>query len=117
MLTDEEIAEMQQMRNDGYTLKEIAEKYHVTISTVGYNTRGKTRNLARNRVDAYIYPNISKWLVDNNLSICNAAKMMDINNCTLNSLLLGTRTNPTKFVIDAILKATGLTYEQAFREE
>lgn len=62
-----------------------------------------------------IYPNVDRWMRINDVDCVALAKQMGVVHGTVYHMLSGG--NPTKFVIDRLLEVTGLTYEQAFREE
>lgn len=63
-----------------------------------------------------IYPNISKWMRDNNFSFTNMSYATNIEYKMLRSFLIGEKIG-RKDTIDKILKITGLTYEEAFYQE
>lgn len=108
ILTDEQIKQIQKMREDGRSVLEIAEKFYVSKSVVSkYTTIAKPRN--------FIYPNIEKWVTENGLTMKQAAFECDINLRLFREVVKGIKV-PSKTAIDCILKGTGMTYEEAFKE-
>lgn len=63
-----------------------------------------------------IYPGIEKYMNDHDYNIRVMAIHCKIPYTTMNWNLTG-RAVPSKITIDAILKATGMTYEEAFGED
>lgn len=68
------------------------------------------------------YPGLEKYIIDHNLSLREFSEMCGLCNSegknkasTIHRYLSG-KTNPGKKNIDKILKATGMTYEEAFQE-
>lgn len=116
-LTPEQIQEVLQMREDDYTLREIAKKMYVSVSLVAQivPSDGKRRR-PRDKKHRYVYPNIEKWLNDNRYTVMEFSKEVGVHSGTMSSHLLG-RSYPTKPVIDSILKVTGMSYEEAFEEQ
>lgn len=109
MLTKEQKIEMFSMKLDGKTFQEIAAKFSISTNQV--------RSILSNRVvTQYKYPNLANWLKANNLTQTNLATMTGFVPSQISLLLLG-RHDIRKSTIDAILNATGLTYEVAFSEE
>lgn len=104
------------MREDGYTLQEIADKLNVSETTISFYVPKGQHNQARNRIDYYKYPNINNWLVENKLPLYKLAKMLDVNVSTVLSYFTGA-TEFKKPTIDKLLEVTGLTYEEAFAEK
>lgn len=112
-MTNEERVKMFRMRLEGATLQEIADKYGVTREWVrqlipGIEGRGRKPKPAA-------YPALSEWLQDNELSRFAFGKMCGVSTCCIGNILNGKR-DPSKDTIDAILKVTGLPYEEAFRK-
>lgn len=70
----------------------------------------------RRRTKKGIYPNLEKWLKDNGKTYYALATETGINHSTVYGILYGDR-GCTKYSIDAILRVTGMTYEEAFKEE
>lgn len=62
------------------------------------------------------YPKLYEVLPEKYGTFSAAAKRIGMSRTELSSILRGWRT-PTKIIIDCILAASGLTYEEAFKEE
>lgn len=115
-MTNEQIEEMGKMRNDGYTLQEIADKFGVSkqwvaqlIPTGGYKMNPET-------LDKMVYPNIANWMRKNHYNMRKLVSETGLTLQTLRRMLIEGR-DPRKYQIDKILKVTGLTYEVAFYKE
>ena len=63
-----------------------------------------------------IYPNLEKWIWMNCKSISDFAGRIGVAHKTVITLMKGER-GTTKYVIDLILKETGMTYEKCFEEK
>ena len=63
-----------------------------------------------------IYPNLEKWIWMNCKSISDFAGRIGVAHKTVITLMKGER-GTTKYVIDLILKETGMTYEKCFKEK
>ena len=116
------LLEMIKMRLDGCTYQEIADKYGVTRQCVQQsiaNFTGKERTARKSSLDRCIYPNIRKWMLDNNISMIKLSKM-----CGLAETHIGavrTKLNGEREFkiseIKAILKESGKTFEYMFCTE
>lgn len=108
------------LRAEDLTFEEIAEKMGCTRQYVSQllNESISNRNYARTwRAREVVYPNINKWLIENNMSLsrfareCGYTTSMPIRNCIIYAR------NTNKTVIDSILKVTGMDYEVAFHRD
>ena len=63
-----------------------------------------------------IYPNLEKWIWMNRKSISDFVGRIGVAHKTVITLMKGER-GMTKYVIDQILKETGMTYEKCFEEK
>ena len=63
-----------------------------------------------------IYPNLETWIWMNCKSISDFAGRIGVAHKTVITLMKGER-GTTKYVIDQILKETGMTYEKGFEEK
>ena len=63
-----------------------------------------------------IYPNLETWIWMNCKSISDFAGRIGVAHKTVITLMKGER-GTTKYVIDLILKETGMTYEKCFEEK
>lgn len=62
-----------------------------------------------------IYPNLETWIFINCTSVSDFARKAGVSKYAVLNLMEG-RGGTTKYVIDQILKKTGMTYETAFRQ-
>lgn len=109
-----------QERENGFTYKEIAEKYGITYQCVA-QACGKQSIPHFRYNETCIFPALRDWMNDNK---CNASEILrkmglthhGSNYCRMTNLLTG-RVELKKKEIDFFLKLTGMTYEELFREE
>lgn len=111
ILTKEQILDACAMRLDGYTLQEIADKHGVSkqyISTLV----PRISELST----VCIFPAIRTWMRSNGY---NGKKIAEFCGVTPNAVYAWLRgiNSITKANIDKMLQLTGMTYEEAFREE
>lgn len=114
MTNNDKIA-MFKMRLEGATYEEIAKEFGVTkqrIQQIMFRTLGERHRKSNDKI---VYPNIRKWLEEKELTIKKFAQSNGLNYGTILGALqhdeMSTKT------ANQILKATGLTYEEAFRKE
>lgn len=116
------LLEMIKMRLDGCTYQEIAEKYGITRQCVQQSISsftGKERSVRKSSLDICIYPNIRKWMLDNNISMIKLSKICGLAETHIGSVrakLCGEREFRIS-EIKAILKESGKTFEYMFRTE
>ena len=107
------------MRIDGYSYREIADKMGISKQAVQDTLK---RCLSRGGWDQAfcekcVYPNIFKYMQDHKINLSEFSTSTGIVYSNLSKFLKGA-SNPSQASIDKILKATGMTYEEAFwREE
>ena len=116
-MTNDEKVEAYRMRLEGATLQEVADRFGVTREWIRALTpapekRGKKKRNHKN----IIYPNINKFLYENRHSYSSFAKLIGMSGNAVYRALTGA-TSPTKKLIDRVLEATDMTYEEAFRGE
>ena len=125
MMTQENkdrLLEMIKMRLDGYTYQEIADKYGITRQCVQQsivNFVEKERNVRKSALDRCIYPNIKKWMIDNDISMIKLSKICgrtEKNTGAVRPKLNGEREFKIS-EIKAILKESGKTFEYMFSAE
>ena len=114
-MTDEEKVEAYKMRLEGSTLQEIADTFGVSKQYI-YQIIPYVNRSSCNKSCSCIYPNIQKWRKKNKVSMDSMAVLCGLHRSTL-ARSLAKNGNPTKKVIDKILKTTGMTYEEAFKTE
>lgn len=111
-----------QERMKGKTYAQIAKEYGVCYQTVWNACKGMQSGRFRAWTkERCIYPNLRKWLNDNRVSLdAFVVRMGCINSgqaaARFSDYLRG-RCNPTKKVIDGMLRVTGLTYEQMWERD
>lgn len=111
ILTKEQILDACSMRLDGYTLQEIADKYGVTRQ---YIATLVPRNAKTNTICTF--PLIKNWMAQNGYNGKKIAEFCGVTPNAVYAWLKGSN-SITKANIDKILQLTGMTYEEAFREE
>lgn len=116
MLTREQRLAMCRMRAEGHTLQDIADAFQVSRECVRQHVPSTSNHAYRMRaLKSCIYPNLAKWLYDKKLSFTDFAMLIDYDVKTVTKWLHG-ENNPKKDAIDAMLKETGMTYEELFKE-
>lgn len=118
----EKILEMVQMRIDGYTLQQIADKYGVSkqcvqqqLSIIAGNASPRPKGID----EKIIYPNLAKWMADNRIPKYKLSEMIGLKSkCTANIRfkLLGER-DFSITEIKKLLEITGQTFEYLFVEK
>lgn len=116
-MTTEQKAEMRRLRASGVTLQKIADQFGVTRECVRQNTIsiGGT-GYHKTAVHSCIYPNLAKWMDDNQCSFTDFAVLIDSNNKSVQRWLTG-KNAPSKTVIDRMRAVTGMSYEALFAQE
>lgn len=117
-MTNEQIFEAQKMREEGATLQEIGDKFGVSKQRISQIVqRGMYCKKSRyHHSNACIYPNIAHWRKQNRYTMKQFSELSGIKITTLSNLLRG-ECSTSKKIIDQLLSATGLTYEEAFKTE
>lgn len=67
----------------------------------------------RGKHAACIYPGIDAWLRSHNTSVMAFGNSIELPYTHIYHIVVG-KVSPTKRTIDKILRATGMTYEEAF---
>ena len=125
MINDKDKIKMFEMRVKGATLQEIGDKFGITrerVRQILKSTISRETSMIRGR-EGIIYPNISKWLKDNDISISEFTEMLGKNKetpksvCRISHILKGkTKQGFTMPEIRIVLEVTGMTFEKAFEE-
>lgn len=112
----EQKLEMFAMRLDGYTFQEIGDKYGVTGVAVreALEQAGRGNYWAKNARSRCVYKGLGYWIGIKSMNAKRISEKTGISSGTIERALKGE--NVCKNVIDAILKLSGLTYEEAFGE-
>ena len=106
-------AEAMRLLKKGYTQREVAERCGCTRQYISQIFPGKGRRYRAAEYDTMVFPGIANWLRKNRVTVNGLADKTGLYISQLSQTLHG-RSNPTKRTIDAILIATGMTYEEAF---
>lgn len=114
-MTREEKIDAFTMRLDGYTLQEIGDKYGQTRERIRKMFASITTESGIYRKN-YIYPNISDWMIDNNVKQSDLSKKLGCAPNTISAYLTG-RSHPTFAFINLMLELTKMPYEVAFSKE
>ena len=117
-MTREEKIDAFTMRLDGYTLQEIGDKYGLTRERIRQMFASITTKsgIPRKIYKNYIYPNISDWMIDNNVKQSDLSKKLGCAQVTISSYLTGK--NPPSFAfINLMLELTKMPYEVVFSKE
>lgn len=104
----------QALRNKGMTYEEIGQIFGVSRQCVHETICRGTDNFHKASVMKVKYVGLRNWMLDNRMNIGSLEKL--IGNQRLH-MAIKNNGNPRKDTIDKILAATGLTYEECFKEE
>lgn len=96
----------------GKTYREIAAEYGVSFQAVH---QAVTRQAPKIGV-CYVWPELVCWMEENNMTVSDLAEKLGVHWRTIYGWMTG-RNEPRKRNIDALLKLTGWSYEDLFREE
>lgn len=116
------LLEMIKMRIDGCTYQEIADKYGITRQCVQQsiaNITGSERTIRQSSLDKCIYPNIRKWMIDDNISMIKLSKICGLSETNVGVIrmkLCGERQFRMS-EIKSLLKESGKTFEYMFSTE
>ena len=107
-------------RESGLTYKQIAEKYGVSVQCV-QQACAKHSPAHYRYNNTCIYPVLRKWMNDNKCCLAELLRRMGLtthpgNYDRLVRILSG-RSELKKSDIDILLRVTGMTYEELFRED
>lgn len=61
------------------------------------------------------FPNIDRWIRENGGTVTELARRADVPFSTVRQVLMG-ENDPGLYTINALLRATGMTFEEAFWE-
>ncbi len=118
----ERLLEMIKMRLDGCAYQEIGDKYGITRQCVQQsiaNFTGKGRIVKKSSLDRCIYPNVRKWMLDNDFSMIKLSKICGLSETCIGAVrakLNGEREFKIT-EIKAILKESGKKFEYMFSVE
>lgn len=112
MVTREKKLAAYQLFLDGVSKAEIARRLGLSYEQV---RTCLPKNRRVNMEGKMVYPNILVWMEESGYDYAKMSRAVGVHVNTLRFALKGE--NTTKEVIDKILAATGLRYEQAFYRE
>ena len=118
----ERIIDMVNMRSNGCTLQQIADKYGVSRQFVQQSILNfKKRDGKLREIPLYdcIYPNLKKWMIENEITLTELSEMVGLNSASTNSItsrLNGVRDFKISEV-KTILEESGKTFEYMFMED
>ena len=110
-MTKEEKIDMFAMRANGCTLQQVADKYGITRERVRQILFAYT---APRKEKVYAYPNISRWMEENGVTLSQLADNCKLSYNTVRGYLNGVR-DPNFIFVQYILKETGMPFEVAFQ--
>lgn len=99
---------MLKMRDSGLTYREIGERLGCSKQYVNKVLQEQEYR----KYSGWVYPNARAWMLENGIFVSRLAKELGVTDKTLERAMQGG--NTTKYVIDQLLAATGMTYEQLF---
>ena len=102
-----------ELRKIGMTYAEIGDALGVSKNTVYLACRGDNELRMAPLYDRIIYAGLKRYMEENEMAVKELAEKTGISNQNVGLILAG-KHDPSKQSIDAILRATGLTYEEAF---
>ena len=114
-MTKEEKIDAFTMRLNGYTLQEIGDKYGLTRERIRQMFAAVTTESGISRKN-YIYPNISDWMIDNNVNQHDLCKKLGCSQSVI-SYYLTARKPPSFAFINIMLELTKMPYEVAFSKK
>jgi transcriptional regulator with XRE-family HTH domain len=116
------LQEKQALRDKGMTYQQIADhlgiSYQAVANVLSKNNPGRFQFVHEN---GCVYPNLRRWMNENKVGKRELVRRCGLE-CLPNNVarfeeyLLG-RADPPKKTIDKILRATGMSYEEAFWRE
>ena len=109
-------AEMiQKMHDKGMSYDDIGQVFGISRQAVWQAAHpGPGDNFHANAVMKVPYIGLRNWMLENRVTFTALSEMCGKN--SIHGSLIG-KGDPRKSTIDMILKVTGLTYEECFREE
>lgn len=108
--------EYKALRDQGMTYKEIAEIYGVSTQAVQASVTKCRDGFHKKATENVCYPGLRRWMIANRVGKSTLAELCGIERTTM-YLNLTRKDSINKKTIDVILRVTGLTYEECFKED
>lgn len=102
------------LREKGMTYDEIGEIFGVTKQAVHDSLTKNRDGFHKSAVQKVKYIGLRNWMFENRVKISELSKRCGVG--SIHKSLTGD-TEPRKSTIDALLKITGMTYEECFKED
>lgn len=116
-LSNSDRLEASKMRKRGMSYQEIADRFGVSRQAINALFQdGKRADQKPKNTHLIKYIGIKKYLETNRISIGKFSNMCKVDNTTMWRNITG-QTDMLKRNIDKILCVTGMTYEEAFKED
>ena len=118
----EQILEMAQMRLDGYSFQEIADKFGVTRQCIQQKLSvisGQKEARPKKIDEKIIYPNLAKWIFENQISKISLSETLGMKSkCTTSiKMKLHGERDFSMSEIKKLIELTGQTFEYLFSTE
>lgn len=120
-MTNEQKAQAYFMKLKGMSLEEIGQHFDVSRERIRQiipaspdESRNQYRARQRRKYENVVFPVLAEWLHEHRYTFHRFAEEIGRSDQSLGRWLRGENEIP-KSAIDAILKTTGLTYEEAFQ--
>lgn len=127
VLTEAQVQDIIKMRREGLSLRTIGDKHRVSLTTVckvcnkyapELVRKSHIRNVTASKMYRECrYRGLVDWMIKNDTTAYELGRRAGVGDgMTIYNMLTG-RSDLRKRSIDKVLKHTGLTYEEAFREQ
>lgn len=116
-LSDDDISRAKTMRKNGDSLQKIADSLGVSRQWIWVIIhRDDHVTYQQKLLNRVIFPKIRNYLYKNRISITQFSALCNVSYMTIYRGITG-QTDILKRTIDQILRVTGMTYEEAFKED
>lgn len=109
-------ARLIELRKIGMTYAEIGAALGVSKQTAFMACRENNELRRAPLYERIVYAGLKRYMEENEMAVKGLAEKTGMSNQNLGLILAG-KHDPSKQSIDAILRATGLTYEEAFADK
>lgn len=114
-MTKEEKLAAYAMILDGCTQREVGERFGISKQRVS-QLFPQTNKKVDAAAESCVYPNIAKWMMEHRSGFAAIARGCNFTTATIRYALTSGG-NIRKDTVDALLRFTGMTYEEAFFRE